>query len=233
MERYSGRYPSDATALRRLRGSLRSWLEDVHLDEGELWDVVVAVNEAASNAIDHGRSGGFEVDAAVTDGRVEVVVLDHGAWLPAMGGDDERGRGLSLMRSLAEDVQVTGSPLGTIVRLRFHAHRRIGLPADGPDAPALPPPAPPRPGLVRPRTDNEAMRLTPGYVDGAWTVHLTHTSLVHEALCGAVVDCDGEPDGARICLECAERARAHETALSDVPAPPADPLPVEPLPLAA
>lgn len=203
----------------------------MHLDEGDLWDVVVAVNEAASNAIDHGRSGGFEVDAAVTDGHIEVVVLDHGAWLPATEGNDERGRGLSLMRSLAEDVQVSGSPLGTTVRLRFHAHRRIGLPT-GADADAPPPRAPSRPGLVRPRTDNAGMRLTPGYLDGAWTVHLTHTSLVHEALCGALVDCDGEPDGARICLECAELSLAHETGLSDVPAP-ADLLPVEPLPLAA
>lgn len=222
MDRYSGRYPSDAAALRRLRSSLRAWLERTHLDEADLWDVVVAVNEAASNAIDHGRTG-FEVDAAVTDGHIEVVVLDHGAWLPAVGGNDERGRGLSLMRSLAEDVQVTGSPLGTVVRLRFRPHRR----ADRARAPcASPPPDRPPRGLVRPRKDTEAMQLSPGHVTGEHTVHLTHTSLVREALCGAVVDCDGEPDGALLCPLCAEEAHTRETALSGTPASPAEPLPL-------
>jgi hypothetical protein len=47
------------------------------------------------------------------------------------------------------------------------------------------------------------MRLEPGYVDGAPVVHLTHTTLLTEALCGgAVLDCAGEPDLAVMCDEC-------------------------------
>jgi hypothetical protein len=47
------------------------------------------------------------------------------------------------------------------------------------------------------------MRLVPGYVDGSAIVHLTHTTLSDEALCGeAVVDVDGEPDLAIVCEEC-------------------------------
>ena len=49
----------------------------------------------------------------------------------------------------------------------------------------------------------DAMRLVPGYVDGSVIVHLTHTTLSDEALCGeAVVDVDGEPDLAIVCEEC-------------------------------
>ena len=47
------------------------------------------------------------------------------------------------------------------------------------------------------------MRLVPGYVDGFAIVHLTHTTLSDEALCGeAVVDVEGEPDLATVCEEC-------------------------------
>ena len=76
------------------------------------------------------------------------------------------------------------------------------------------------------------MRLCPGHVDGDRTVHLTHTTLVHEALCGAVVDCDGEPAGGTLCLDCLEHA-ALVVQADQALRPPLEPAPPAPLPLAA
>lgn len=52
------------------------------------------------------------------------------------------------------------------------------------------------------------MLLQPGHREGGRTVHLTYTSLVEVALCGEVVDLDGEPDLAVICEDCLQLARA-------------------------
>ncbi len=46
------------------------------------------------------------------------------------------------------------------------------------------------------------MLLQPAYVDGTRIVHLTHTSLVVESLCGEQAELHGEPDLAVICDEC-------------------------------
>jgi hypothetical protein len=52
--------------------------------------------------------------------------------------------------------------------------------------------------------------LEPGYAEGTRGVHLTHTTLVVEALCGEPVVLHGEPDLGLIlmCDECLELARA-------------------------
>lgn len=52
------------------------------------------------------------------------------------------------------------------------------------------------------------MLLQPGHAENGRLVHLTHTSLFHEGLCGGAVTTDGEPDLAIVCPECLEHARA-------------------------
>jgi hypothetical protein len=52
------------------------------------------------------------------------------------------------------------------------------------------------------------MVLEPAHAEGAHVVHLTHTTLVVEALCGEQADLHGEPDLPLICDECLELARA-------------------------
>jgi hypothetical protein len=52
------------------------------------------------------------------------------------------------------------------------------------------------------------MLLEPAHAEGTRVVHLTHTTLVVEALCGEVADLHGEPDLAVLCNECLEHARA-------------------------
>ncbi len=50
------------------------------------------------------------------------------------------------------------------------------------------------------------MQLQPGHSDGSRTVHLTHTTLVVEGLCGETVGFHGEPDLAVVCVDCLEVA---------------------------
>jgi hypothetical protein len=51
------------------------------------------------------------------------------------------------------------------------------------------------------------MLLEPGYAEGTRVVHLTHTTLVVEALCGEQAEFHGEPDLGVLCDECLEHAR--------------------------
>ncbi len=51
------------------------------------------------------------------------------------------------------------------------------------------------------------MLLEPAHAEGTRVVHLTHTTLVVEALCGEVADLHGEPDLPVLCEACLEHAR--------------------------
>lgn len=69
------------------------------------------------------------------------------------------------------------------------------------------------------------MLLQPGYLDDAHVVHLTHTSIVHEALCGVTVVWHGAPDLSVVCDAClAEALAAHLDAGEWVRAGESEPL---------
>lgn len=52
------------------------------------------------------------------------------------------------------------------------------------------------------------MLLVTAHTDGLAIVHLTHTTLVHEGICGESVTHHGEPDVATICEACLALALA-------------------------
>jgi len=118
-EHFRSAWPADANALRVLRQSLRRWLGTWGADDDEIYDITVAVQEASANAVEHAYAPGsaaFEVDARHHDGVITVVVHDHGEWRKARGGE-QRGRGLPIMESLMDTVDVERSEQGTTVRL--------------------------------------------------------------------------------------------------------------------
>lgn len=115
----------DLRALRQVRASLRAWLATVGVDEVD--DVVLAVDEAVSNAVEHGhqadgdrdgRPSPITVTAYVAgDDMVQIEVRDHGSWrVPTPNGD--RGRGIGIMRSIMDEVDVRSSATGTVVVMR-------------------------------------------------------------------------------------------------------------------
>lgn len=132
------RASADASTVARVREELGRWLRrEVDLDEPRLCDVTLAVNEALANVVefaylDCGGIGTFDMDAVHHPQRAELAVeiRDLGRWRatdPLLTARN-RGRGLALMRTLADAVVIDTSSLGTSVCLRFgnvHAAGRM------------------------------------------------------------------------------------------------------------
>src|SRR5262249_33006831 len=119
-ERFRSTWPAEPSALRVLRQLLRRWLDRWGADDDEIYDITVAVQEASANAVEHAYAPGsaaFEVAASHADGVVTVIVRDRGNWRAARGGE-QRGRGLPIMHSLMESVDVSSGEQGTTVMLR-------------------------------------------------------------------------------------------------------------------
>jgi anti-sigma regulatory factor (Ser/Thr protein kinase) len=128
-------FPASPAHLADLRRSVRAGLRGV-VPERDLDDLLVAINEAATNAVLYGSGGGqpVEVVVRVQGDWAEVSVLDRGPSAHSesgggRGGEPEGahhgGRGLWLMGGLVDEVRLERVDRGTRITLR----RRIGLPA--------------------------------------------------------------------------------------------------------
>ncbi|MFD7657525.1 ATP-binding protein, partial [Actinosynnema sp. NPDC059797] len=115
-------FPAHAGELASVRAQLNDWLDRAGLTEDDRYDLLIAVNEAASNAVEHAygpdRTGVVHIEAdARPDGSVRVVVTDHGTWRVPPPALSTRGRGLLLMRENVDEVLVDRQPTGTTVTL--------------------------------------------------------------------------------------------------------------------
>lgn len=120
--------PADAPTAASVRGDFARWLRlTVGLDETRLCDVVLAVNEALANIAEFAYLGGTRGTCdleAVNDpaaGVLTVTVSDQGRWREP---DPERrqphrGRGIPLMRTLADALIIDAAATGTSVCMRF------------------------------------------------------------------------------------------------------------------
>ena len=122
--------PADLTTLSAVRRELRSWLAGSGADEATVDDVVLAASEAIANAAEHGaggRTGGNVALHAQREQRADapdqlvVSVRDDGRWRPPVASI-ERGRGLTIMRALVDDLCIDDRD-GTTVVLRRRVHR--------------------------------------------------------------------------------------------------------------
>ena len=99
---------------------LRDWAATAGLSGELLEDVQLVVGEAAANAIEHGYRAGepgpVDVWLAVDDtGTLHGRVRDYGTWRPQPADPGDRGRGLGLMRALADRVTLNRRSDGTEV----------------------------------------------------------------------------------------------------------------------
>jgi FixJ family two-component response regulator/anti-sigma regulatory factor (Ser/Thr protein kinase) len=111
--------PAEPEALITARRALRHWLAEVGVDPEALYDITLAAGEACTNAIEHAYAPGeasFDIEAVRGEDDVTVSVRDYGAWREPRG--QNRGRGLKLMETLMDDVNVRREPTGTTVELR-------------------------------------------------------------------------------------------------------------------
>ena len=97
---------------------MRRWLEHIRADRQATADLLTAVGEACANAVEHayGTAGGtISVCLAYQAPDVIAMITDTGRWRAARGRS--RGRGITLMRALSDEVTIDRTDTGTTVRI--------------------------------------------------------------------------------------------------------------------
>jgi anti-sigma regulatory factor (Ser/Thr protein kinase) len=111
-------FDADPAQLRVLRHALGRWLDRLELGQDARFQLLLAVDEAARNAIEHAyglEAGSFAISASHSDSEITVRISDVGRWRPARGR--RRGRGISLMRKLVDEMEIQDLHPGTEVKL--------------------------------------------------------------------------------------------------------------------
>ena len=118
-ERLELTLPAEPGSLAIVRRALQNWLARSGVEEVAGYDVLVATGEACANAVEHAYGPGgaeFHFAAELAEGVITVSIRDDGSWRPARGA--HRGRGISMMKQLMDDVQVQSDEGGTTVTMR-------------------------------------------------------------------------------------------------------------------
>ncbi|PLV53205.1 histidine kinase [Mycobacterium tuberculosis variant microti OV254] len=115
-------FEADVEHLAPSRAALRGWLTQAGVGPGQIQDVLTATGEAVANAIEHGyrdhSEGTVSLRATAVVDALQVTVIDSGTWKqPHTVPGINRGRGISLMRGLVEDLMIHSSEAGTTVHL--------------------------------------------------------------------------------------------------------------------
>ena len=120
--------PAIPASLAVIRAHLRTWLPTAQLTPSAVADVLLAVGEATSNAVEHAVRGAagdveLEVTAWATTTGLALTVKDNGRWHAPLRSQRsersaERGHGSRLMSALVDTVTITPSPQGTTVEMR-------------------------------------------------------------------------------------------------------------------
>jgi anti-sigma regulatory factor (Ser/Thr protein kinase) len=117
--------PATPAVLSRTRHTVRQWLQAKGADEATVSEVVLAVNEACANAIEHAYPPGpasFELSASEAGGQLTIAVRDFGQWREP---DRRRlSRGSGIMSAAMTDVSINRTSEGTEVLMRRMLARR-------------------------------------------------------------------------------------------------------------
>ncbi|MGW5051873.1 ATP-binding protein [Actinokineospora sp. NPDC004072] len=120
--------PVDWVSPSLARERLKAWLRRHRWSPAQIDDLVLVVNEAVTNSVEHGYGASAErarppaaievacrirVDAT-GDRQVEMTVRDRGRWRPPTEPGN-RGKGLSLMRACSERMELVHDDEGTTV----------------------------------------------------------------------------------------------------------------------
>jgi len=111
--------PALPWSLRDIRVAVRRWLSAADAAPRAVADLLIAVGEACTNAIEHayGPGGGtvtVHIELQLPD--VLATVRDTGRWRPPSG--EGRGRGTLFMRNCSDDLRIDHGPTGTNVVIR-------------------------------------------------------------------------------------------------------------------
>jgi serine phosphatase RsbU (regulator of sigma subunit)/anti-sigma regulatory factor (Ser/Thr protein kinase)/CHASE1-domain containing sensor protein len=116
-------FPADGAQLRGARQRFGAWLGTLSLPAERHNDLLLAVNEAMGNAIEHGAGAQpdrvVQVEAGVRGAQLLISVTDPGRWQERESASPDRGRGLLIMRRLVNKVEIGRGPRGTTVTLEI------------------------------------------------------------------------------------------------------------------
>ncbi|MCV7419366.1 SpoIIE family protein phosphatase [Mycobacterium yunnanensis] len=109
--------------LSDIRHQIAAWLRATGIPDDLGGDIVLVVNEACTNSIEHAyreMAPGRMVVCAEAKGRgISIRIDDFGSWKLPDANPRTRGRGVPLMRAVSGDVTLDGTPTGTVVTLNF------------------------------------------------------------------------------------------------------------------
>ena len=113
-----------AEQLRDIRHELAAWMQDAAIPDERIADIVLAVNEACANSIEHGYRGSpaarVRVDGDNDGARVHITITDDGSWKPKAADPGVRGRGLLLIRAVSDWLEMECTASGTTVDMSFN-----------------------------------------------------------------------------------------------------------------
>ena len=124
-------WPAHPGQLAPMRAQVRHWLAPLAMTGDAEDDMVLAVNEAASNSVEHAylpatADDTVELTFWTEPHAVCIEIRDYGTWLVPSGRPSARGRGIEIMQRLMALVLIHHDPRGTQVLLR---HPLPGAPA--------------------------------------------------------------------------------------------------------
>jgi len=115
--------PATPDQLSDIRQQIAAWLLATGIPDDLAGDIVLVVNEACTNSIEHayrGTAPGRMVVCAEAKGRgISIRIDDFGSWKLPDANPRTRGRGVPLMRAVSGDVTLDGTSTGTTVTLNF------------------------------------------------------------------------------------------------------------------
>jgi serine/threonine-protein kinase RsbW len=114
-------FPASTGELADLRERMRAWLERNGVSEDVERGVVLAVSEAAANAVEHGYgcdgTSLVSVTARHEGADLEITVRDEGEWRESDGSTD-RGRGLAIIRAIVDEMWIGREDGATVMHMR-------------------------------------------------------------------------------------------------------------------
>jgi signal transduction histidine kinase/CheY-like chemotaxis protein len=118
--------PAALSHIAEARHRLRDWLAGVAVDPRREADILLATGEAVTNAIEHGSAGDarktVSIEAFLRGHTVTAAVSDTGRWSGDSSSSQrslQRGRGLTMINGLADQVKTARTTHGTRITLSF------------------------------------------------------------------------------------------------------------------
>lgn len=111
-------FAPDAQSVRQVRYFVRNALSAAGAGEEAVDDAVLLASEVAGNVVRHAKTD-YEVTVALSSGLARIEFHDGSSVMPAVralgGPDDEGGRGLAVVATVALEWGVHDAPAGKVV----------------------------------------------------------------------------------------------------------------------